>query len=789
MPPRLNKRQLREQQELQELERAQAASSPAVEALPEEHEVDSSEEEQVVSQPRAAQGGFGALLDDGDDEPEEDEVDEPEQEVQAVKSKKSKNKKKKKKAPARVAMPGDEDAEEELEAAAVDSLVAPATPSGGGGGKKKKKGKGGGGGGGKAMPTPAKKKADDGLDEIDRALAELKTRDLERGVDEKEIEAKSGRRVDPVWARVKEVYAFDPKHLDAEAELRRFFGSKVIGSSGPSTPRPSHLHARLANNPHHAASLRRSSSFLAQPEAGWPSPNGVVGLERYDGPEAEEEKARGGAGEWWTFVHSPSYKQAQLMFLEVLQQADGNRLYDVLAALPYHVDTHMQLSEMMAQQGDLGASSTHLTRALYALSSPLPPTFPSGSFRLPYSQIENRALYLGIARKVALLVKRGTWRTAFEWAKIGLGLGGGSDPVGMLCWIDFLAPKAGQQAWFFNLLSSLDAAYPEMRFHAYPGLAFAKALCVRNEEEEAKDKSGEKSLEALKSAILRFPVVATLLSNALAFDLPPAMVTHRRAQPDGSFTRNPSYLTSLLSELYVARAAPLWKDPISIAWLQKAIRAAAPLLDDRGLEDVRVGEELWEKGAWEEGTAPEGVIRAAFMSDLPSIRPYLPPSARQGTTYSYDPLPPQAPHATFYSDQYFASLYAAGSYRRRGREAAQQPPGQAGGRGAADLAAAMRDGLARLLGVGADGGAVALNPELRDELMRELEMLNGGGMPGGFREEGGDDGEWDDEEDEGEEDGGGEGREEANLNLLGRLGALFGGGGAAGGGGAGAAPQ
>jgi len=226
--------------------------------------------------------------------------------------------------------------------------------------------------------------------------------------------------------------------------------SPQIGAA-PQAPR-SHLHARFANNPHHATSVRRAPSYLATPEPGWPSPSGVLGLVRYDGPEAHDDDA---SGEWHTFAHPPSYKQAQLMFLEVLQQADGNRLYDVLAALPYHVDTHMQLSEMMAQQGDLGASarsfltprsprspcstytgasSTHLTRALYALSAPLPPTFTSGSFRLPYSQVENRALYLGIARKVALMVKRGTWRTGFEWAKIGLGMGGAEDPVGMLCW-------------------------------------------------------------------------------------------------------------------------------------------------------------------------------------------------------------------------------------------------------------------------------------------------------------------------------------------------------------------
>jgi hypothetical protein len=258
--------------------------------------------------------------------------------------------------------------------------------------------------------------------------------------------------------------------------------SVQIGSA-PQAPR-SGLHARFANNPHHATSLRRSASYLATPEPGWPSPAGVVTLERYEGIEAQEDASD---GDWFTFVHSPSYKQAQMMFLEVLQQADGNRLYDVLAAQPYHVDTHMQLSEMMAQQGDQGASSTHLSRALYALSAPLPPTFPSGSFRLPYSQIENRALYLGIARKVALLVKRGTWRTAFEWAKIGLSISGDADPVGMLCWLDLLAPKAGQHEWFFKLIPALEAAYPSMCIGGYPGLAYAKALCLRNQEEEKKE--------------------------------------------------------------------------------------------------------------------------------------------------------------------------------------------------------------------------------------------------------------------------------------------------------------
>ena len=198
-------------------------------------------------------------------------------------------------------------------------------------------------------------------------------------------------------------------------------------NTGPAAPRSGH-HARFANNPHHSTSLRRAPSFLAQPEPGWSPAAGILSLSRYSGPESEADPH----GEWWTYTHPRQYREAQLGFLEVLQQADGNRLYDVLESAPYHVDTHMQLSEMQVQQGDLGAAATHLNKALYALSAPLPATFPQGLFRLPYTKIENRAFFTGIARKVSILVKRGTWRTACEWAKIALGAGGDADPVGML---------------------------------------------------------------------------------------------------------------------------------------------------------------------------------------------------------------------------------------------------------------------------------------------------------------------------------------------------------------------
>lgn len=86
----------------------------------------------------------------------------------------------------------------------------------------------------------------------------------------------------------------------------------------------------------------------------------------------------------------------------------------------------------------------------------------------------------------------------------------------------------------------------------------------------------------------------------------------------------------------------------------------------------------------------------------------------------------------------------------------------------------MRDGLMRMLGMGADGPQVELNDELRAELLEELAMLNGGGggMPGGFE------GDEDDEEgEEGEEWEDDEEQEAQAANVVQRLAAMFGMGG------------
>lgn len=63
--------------------------------------------------------------------------------------------------------------------------------------------------------------------------------------------------------------------------------------------------------------------------------------------------------------------------------------------------------------------------------------------------------------------------------------------------VDFLAPKAKQNSWFLSMLEALSTAYPDMRIQSYPGLAYAKALCLRGLEEEASEVSPASRIRAL----------------------------------------------------------------------------------------------------------------------------------------------------------------------------------------------------------------------------------------------------------------------------------------------------
>lgn len=217
-----------------------------------------------------------------------------------------------------------------------------------------------------SVPTSASKKSkakskgnkaaeclepDDGLDEIDRALRDLGSTPGQAST------STSSPSVPIATSRIRSLLSVEPKYLDADAELKRFFGASVVQSAAVKPE----LRGARAQNPHHALHRQFSKGgMLARPGPNWPpaafSKSGLS-MEVIESSQGET---------LWTFVHSKGYKEVTQMFLEAVSSMDPNQLMALLHVHPYHAETLLGLSDMAAQQGDPGMSQDFLDRALYS---------------------------------------------------------------------------------------------------------------------------------------------------------------------------------------------------------------------------------------------------------------------------------------------------------------------------------------------------------------------------------------------------------------------------------------
>ncbi|WVW80890.1 hypothetical protein I302_102881 [Kwoniella bestiolae CBS 10118] len=633
MSKRLNKRQ---QRELEELEALKAATPKEV---PPEEE---GEEEEEEEESKASGGGpfnaFAAL--GGDEEVQEEEEDE-EEDPPSAPVKKSKKKKNKKKKPTSAALEG------ETSTPATDTPGTPAK-----GGKKKKK----------ADPFA-------GMDEVDRALAELK---LQYG-DDKSSEAGPSRAVEGA-GETRSAMAFrnllsvDPKNLDADAELRRFFGSKVIASSATTGPN--------RHRPGPSAKLRYT---ISKPKPTYPPATSLAGLvmrEMIDNEVEELYERRGkeriDKGEkWFTFEHTGPWREIERQFMGAVRSHDPNELMALLQVYPWHVDTLLQMSEVYRLQSDIGAASEYAERALYAFDRCLMPSFSvsSGASRLDFDRVENRPMFTALHRIISYLGRRGCWVTAFNFAKLLYALDPEGDPHGSVFWLDFLAVKSNNGPWLLSMLEQGDTSPAAASWFAYPGMAYAKALALRQEEESKKSKDHTKSDEALQEAITDFPQVVTLLADKIGANLPEGARSDPLLQVEAGFSETPSNVMHLLSHIYVSRSEALWKDEKRISWFTKQVALALPKLNESSAKEARddaLALIQSPRDPLDEGLPiPLYICRHVLCSESTSFVGFLPPVVTSRPFNSFDPLPPTTA-TSIYDDAYFSGLRSTNNGRAIG---------------------------------------------------------------------------------------------------------------------------
>lgn len=217
---------------------------------------------------------------------------------------------------------------------------------------------------------------------------------------------------------------------------------------------------------------------------------------------------------------------------------------------------------------------------------------------------ENREMWLSSWRYLTNLGMKGTWKTAYEWAKLVLSLDP-EDPYCMHLMIDNLAMRGREHSHFAKL-----CAHPTFssRWKPFPNIQCSLALAYFHLGKP------KESREQLGFAVTQFPWVFCRLAQLLNIEPVPKQIWG---------VRPPSEAHDLLCEIYVARSKDIWNIPEVITLLMEVV------------DTVKITRDIMDP--------PEitlDIARHTLLSEIPAATTYLPRHFVNGRMSASDPLPP-----------------------------------------------------------------------------------------------------------------------------------------------------
>ncbi|MCJ1336779.1 hypothetical protein MMC09_002057 [Bachmanniomyces sp. S44760] len=464
-----------------------------------------------------------------------------------------------------------------------------------------------------SMPSSQSKQSE--LDEIDQALRSLGTKhtDQDNGT--------STQQIDDSLREMYRLLATDTRNLNALNEMKRLFGNVILEGENEGAavadprgrrgrgPRQLDLGGALAgrNSPVSRGqglaglALRRNIFMLGKEE--WPkATSGGLGMEVVEKPWDGTTEYR--------FVHNSAYRDVQRQFQSCVESMEPQRMIQLLQFNPYHISTLLQISEIAKQQGDHSVSGDLLERALFSFGRSVNSSFPAalseGKARLDFRRPENREFWLACWRYISNLAQRGTWRTAYEWAKLLLSLDPEGDPYCIGLILDQLAIRGGQSA-HYTALSNCNLYHDQ--WARFPNVSISTGLAHN------KLKHPKESRSCLTKAIQDYPWVFARLFQELGLDNIPKSIWGKSPRSDRE---------RFESEMYVIRAKDLWNTPESISLLVEVVEAT------NGGKDTPINKDAI--------TLDEA--RHVLLSDVPSLISLVPRTYTTMETSSSDPLKP-----------------------------------------------------------------------------------------------------------------------------------------------------
>ncbi|KAI8997029.1 transcriptional repressor TCF25-domain-containing protein [Pilobolus umbonatus] len=448
---------------------------------------------------------------------------------------------------------------------------------------------------GKYEGTPAKKVEDISMKELDKVLKDMNKK------------SNANSTANSTSSDVcRDLLSVNYRYLDAEAEMKRLFGSHVVNTE---------------NRVSHQRTLKKSK--FTTPKSEWPP-------YKRNGLSMELTENKDGIS-YYTYKHSEHYQSIQVEFLQAITTHSPDALLFIIRRHPYHIDSLVQLSEIAKHSGDWTAAGDFIERALYSCERGFHPTFQfnSGSVRLSYQHSENRPFFLAVFRHIQFLARRGCWKTAFEFNKLLLSLDPVSDPLGALLSLDYHALSARDYEYVIKMHSTWknDGNLYPVHLADMPNFAFSVGYAKFKLVEKSKNESVlEESNKLIKDAIKKYPLLYCRLLEKLGEPETKRLGSLMKKMPN-------SYL-DVIQLSYIERTSEMWKQPEVLQWLKKN--------GDEILDDVVGHPESIQKSLLckQKDHIPLSVSRYIVLTDVQRLMSYLPSEVTSQSYQMYDPLPP-----------------------------------------------------------------------------------------------------------------------------------------------------
>ncbi|XP_064466534.1 ribosome quality control complex subunit TCF25-like [Ornithodoros turicata] len=404
----------------------------------------------------------------------------------------------------------------------------------------------------------------------------------------------------------------DPRNLNAENEMKRIFGSKVVQAEQIKKRGRSRAHGR---------------STLLVPGKNW-SHIGKPGISM----NLLETK---GDTYFFTFEHSKTYQAVQFQFLDAVETFNPDTIVALLNLHPYHVDALIQFSDICKMGEDFQMAAELIERALYCLESCFHALFnvTQGNCRLDYRRNENRSLFLALFKHLSFVGQRGCSRTALEFCKLLLGLDPEGDPLCVTLMLDYYAVRAEQYEYLVRMYQEWDAA---RNLSHLPNFAFSVPLAMFHMT-QAGSSTVTTMAEAdrlLQEALLMFPGALMPLLDKCGIQADSEVIKHTYFGAVAQ-SEQPTALKQLVS-LYVGRNYVLWKEPEVISWLERNVKETIKRIsnNDSAVKSYQEKRKKLYQGL------PRNIARHILLSNIKEANVTIPQDLANAPIFGFDPLPP-----------------------------------------------------------------------------------------------------------------------------------------------------